>query len=137
MICDGLSIDSRLIKKDNLFLALKGRKNNGNKFINSALKKGAGCIVTTSPEKKNNKKVIKVQNSISFLNLFAKFKRQLSSTKIIAVTGSAGKTSIKNLLKNLLNNYGKTYCSQNLLTITWVPVSLSNLSIDDKFEFLK
>ncbi len=132
--CDGLSIDSRLIKKDNLFLALKGRKNNGNKFINSALKKGAGCIVTTSPEKKNNKKVIKVQNSISFLNLFAKFKRQLSSTKIIAVTGSAGKTSIKNLLKNLLNNYGKTYCSpKSFNNHLGVPVSLSNLSIDDKF----
>ena len=131
---NGLSIDSRLTKKGNLFLALKGKKNDGNNFINSVLKKGAGCIVTTSSLKKNNKKIIKVQNSISFLNLFAKFKRQLSSTKIIAVTGSAGKTSIKNLLKNLLDHYGKTYCSpKSFNNHLGVPVSLSNLSTDDKF----
>jgi UDP-N-acetylmuramoyl-tripeptide--D-alanyl-D-alanine ligase len=68
------------------------------------------------------------------LNLFAKFKRQLSSTKIIAVTGSAGKTSIKNLLKNLLDHYGKTYCSpKSFNNHLGVPVSLSNLSTDDKF----
>ena len=49
---DGLSIDTRTIKKENLFLALKGKKNDGNKFIYDALKKDAGCIVTSSSKKK-------------------------------------------------------------------------------------
>ena len=108
---DGLSIDSRTIKKNNLFLALKGKKNNGNEFIHKALKKGAGCIVTSSSNKIKNKKLIKVKNSLSFLYQLAKLKRNYSSAKIIAITGSAGKTSLKNLVKNLLEEnliYQKT-----------------------------
>ena len=108
---NGLSIDSRLIKKDNLFVALKGKKNDGNKFIFDALKKGAGCIVTSSKLRKSNKKIIKVKNSFSFLNHFAKLKRDYSSSKIIAITGSAGKTSLKELIKDLLQDFAKTYSS--------------------------
>ena len=84
--------------------------------------------------KKKNKRIIKVKNSISFLNKFAKLKRQFNSSKIIGVTGSAGKTSIKNLLKKLLDYYGKTYCSpRSFNNYLGVPVSLGNLSPDDKF----
>ena len=54
---------------------------------------------------------------MSFLNRFAKFKRAQSPAKIIAVTGSAGKTSLKNLIKDLLSNFGKTFFHQNPLTI--------------------
>ena len=104
-------MNSRSIKKDNLFLALKGKKNDGNKFIYEALKKGAGCVITSSNIVKFNKKIIKVDDTISFLNHFAKLKREKSSAKIISVTGSAGKTSLKNLIKDLLQNFGKTYSS--------------------------
>ena len=102
---DGFSIDTRTIKKGNLFFAIKGKVNDGNNFIRKAIKKGAGCIVTSSKVKNYTDKIIKVKNSISFLNNFAKFKRDLSSATIIAVTGSAGKTSLKNLINDLLNNY--------------------------------
>ena len=80
---DGLSIDTRTIKKDNLFLALKGKKTDGSSFFNTAIKKGAGCIITSSNVKKNNKKIIKVKNTISFLNQFAKEKREKSMAKIL------------------------------------------------------
>ena len=71
---------------------------------------------------------------ISFLNQFAKHKRELSTSKIIAVTGSAGKTSLKNLIKNILQNFGKTYFSpKSFNNHLGVPISLSNLSYDDKF----
>ena len=54
--------------------------------------------------------------------------------QIIAVTGSAGKTSLKNLIKDLLRNFGKTYCSpKSFNNHLGVPISLSNLSYDDKF----
>ena len=130
----GLSIDTRTIKKGNLFLAIKGKKVDGNKFVNVALKKGAGCVVSSKKLKKNNKKIITVKNSILFLNSFAKFKRKLSLAKIIAVTGSAGKTSLKNLIKDLLQNFGKTCSSsKSFNNHLGVPISISNLNLDDKF----
>ena len=131
---DGLSIDTRTLKKDNLFLALKGKKFDGNKFVKQALKKKAGCIVSTSNIKKKSKKIIKVNNSVFFLKQFAKLKRKNTLAKIIAITGSAGKTSLKDLIKNLLSDFGKTYSSpRSFNNHLGVPVSLSNLSFDDKF----
>ena len=131
---NGLSIDTRTILKDNLFIAIKGKKNNGNKFINNALKKRAGCIITSSVIRNKNNKIIKVENPISFLNRFAKLKRLNTSAKIIAITGSTGKTSLKNLLKDLLKNFGKTYSSpKSFNNHLGVPISLSNLSFDDEF----
>ena len=131
---DGFSIDTRTIKKGNLFLAIKGKINDGNNFIRKAIKKGAGCVVTSSKVKNYSDKIIKVKNSISFLNNFAKFKRDLSSATIIAVTGSAGKTSLKNLINDLLKNWGKTYSSpKSFNNYLGVPVSISNLSVNDKF----
>ena len=52
----GISIDTRKIKKGNLFLAIKGKKNDGNKFVAHALRKGAGCIVSSFKFNKNKKK---------------------------------------------------------------------------------
>jgi len=131
---NGLSIDTRTIIKDNLFLAIQGRKVDGNKFVNAALKKGAGCVISSKIFKKKNKKIISVKNSYSFLNSFAKFKRELSLAKIIAVTGSAGKTSLKNLIRDLLQNFGKTCSSsKSFNNHLGVPISLSNLSFADKF----
>ena len=131
---NGLSIDTRSIKKDDLFLTIKGKKKNGDKFINEALKKEAGCVITSSKVKNKNQKILKVKNTISFLNQFAKLKRDRSSSKIIAVTGSAGKTSFKNLIHQLLVNFGKTYSSpKSFNNHLGVPISLSNLSTDDKF----
>ena len=131
---DGLSIDTRTIKKNNLFLALKGKNEDGSKFIQDALKKGARYVFTSLPIKKKNKKIIKIKNSISFLNNFAKLKREHSLAKIIAVTGSTGKTSLKTLINDLLQNFGNTYSSpRSFNNHLGVPISLSNLSYDKKF----
>ena len=111
----GLSIDTRILKKNNIFLTLKG-KSNGNLFVKEALRKGASYIVTSSNLKTNNKKIIKTNNTISFLKDFAKLKREKSLARI-TITGSAGKTSLKNLIKELLDTYGGTYSSQNLSII--------------------
>ena len=99
----GLATDSRVVKKNNLFLTIKGKNNDGSKFIPHALNKGARYIVSSKVEKRYRKKTLKVKNEILFLNKFAKLKRESSLAKIIAITGSVGKTS----LKNLLNNYYK------------------------------
>ena len=131
---DGLSIDSRDVKKDNLFLALKGKNSDGNKFIHKSLKKGAKYIVSSKKNLKNNKKYIKVKDSVKFLNQFAKLKRESSNAKVLAITGSAGKTSLKNILYNLLDKYGFTYASPKSFNNHFgVPVSLSNLKLSHRF----
>ena len=130
----GISIDTRILKKNNLFLTLKGNKNDGNKFIPQALKKGAKYIISTKSNKNFRKKIIKVDNEIEFLNNFAIKKRDFSQAKIIAITGSAGKTSLKNLISNLLKNYGNTLSSpKSYNNYLGVPISLSQLKISHQF----
>ena len=130
----GLSIDSRNIKKENIFITIKGKKNDGNRFIPKAIKKGAQYIVTSKKFKGYKNKIIKISNEISFLNKYGKLKRDYSTAKIIAITGSAGKTSLKNLIKDLLQNFGDTIASPKSYNNHFgVPLSLSNLNTSHKF----
>ena len=131
---NGISIDTRMLKKDNLFLTIKGKNNNGANFVTKALKKGAKYIVSSQNIKKQKNKTIKVKNEIKFLNKYASKKREKTRAKIIAVTGSAGKTSLKNLIKDLLNNFRKTLSSPKSYNNHFgVPLSLSQLKIEHKF----
>ncbi len=131
---NGLSIDSRNVKKDNIFLAIKGKYNDGNKYISKALKKGARYVVSSNNNKKHKKKIIQVDNPIIFLDKFAKLKRENCKAKILAITGSAGKTSLKNILYVLLQKYNKTYASPRSFNNHYgVPISLSNLNQNHKF----
>ena len=131
---DGLAIDSREIKKDNIFLTIKGKNNDGNKFISKAFKRGASFAVSDENNKKNRHKIIRVTNSINFLNRFANLKRENCSAQILAITGSAGKTSLKNMLSILLQQFGSTYASpKSFNNHLGVPISLSNLSTEHQF----
>ena len=131
---NGLSIDSRDVKKDNIFLAIKGKYNDGNKYISKALKKGARHVISSNNNKRNKKKIIQVDNPIIFLDKFAKLKRENCKAKILAITGSAGKTSLKNILYVLLQKYNKTYASPRSFNNHYgVPISLSNLNQNHKF----
>ena len=130
---DKLSIDSREIKKNNLFLAIKGKNKDGHNFISKAIKNGASHVISSKNYKKY-KKVIKVKNTISFLNKFAQMKRLYTEAKILGITGSVGKTSLKNILYNLLKKYGKSYASPRSFNNHFgVPLSLSNLNYNDEF----
>ena len=131
---DGLSIDTRTLKKNNIFLTMKGKHKDGAKFISRALKKGARYIVSSKNIKKHKNKIIKVDNEITFLNQFASQKRAKSKAKIIAITGSAGKTSLKNLIKDQLDSFGKTSCSpKSFNNYLGVPLSLSELNASHQF----
>ena len=131
---DGLAIDSRDVKKDNLFLAIKGKYNDGNQYISKAIKKGARYVVSSKKDIKHKNKIVKVDNPINFLNKFAKLKRDNCNAKILAITGSAGKTSLKNILNILLQKYEKTYASPRSFNNRYgVPISLSNLNSNHKF----
>ncbi len=128
----GVSIDSRTCKKNNLFIALKGKNKNGNDFIYSAQKKGVSLCIGN--KKIKQKKYIHVNNSFKFLEKFASLKRLTFSAKIVAITGSAGKTTLKFMLGKILKCYGKSYFPpKSFNNNIGVPLSLSNLEHDHKF----
>ena len=130
----GISIDTRTLKKGNLFLTIKGKNHDGVNFIAKALKKGAKFIASSKQIKKYKNRLLKVDNETKFLKDFAAKKRNKSLAKILAITGSAGKTSLKNLVKDLLQNYGETHSSPKSYNNHFgVPLSLSNLSTKHKY----
>lgn len=126
---DGVSINTKTIKKNNLFFAIRGKSTDGHKFAKEAIKKGAvRSVVSKKIKRLSNDKIIKVKNTFSCLNNLAKVTRDNSSAQIIGITGSVGKTTLKNLIGFSLRNYGKVYHSPYSYNNRFgVPLSLSNL----------
>ena len=129
------SINSQEIKKNDIFFAIKGKKNNGNTFIQDAFKKGASYAVVNKIYKKEKKnKQIKVQNTLNFLTKTSSLIRQNLDAKIIAITGSCGKTSLKELLGKSMNSFAETFYSPKSYNNKFgVPISLFNLQQKHKF----
>ena len=130
---DGVSINSQKTKNKNLFIAIKGKRKDGHNFLKQAIKNGANyCVISRSNKKEQ--KFIRVKNTMGFLNRLAANKRNLSSAKFIAVTGSSGKTTVKTMLGNLLREHSKTYFSpQSYNNQYGVPLSISNINPEDDF----
>ena len=126
---NGVSINTKKIKKNNLFFAIKGKNTDGHKYVKEAFRKGASGLVVSKKIKifpKN--KIIKVKNTLSSLNNLAKVTRNNSFAEIIGITGSVGKTTLKNLISFSLKNYGNVHHSPHSYNNKYgVPLSLSNL----------
>ena len=126
---NGVSINTKTIKKNNLFFAIKGKNNDGHDFVEEALNKGAiRSIISKKIKKFPRNKIIKVKDTFLALKDLAKSTRAHSSAKIIGITGSVGKTTLKNLVSFSLKNYGKVYHSPFSYNNKFgVSVSLSSL----------
>ncbi len=130
---DGVSINSKNVKNKNLFIAIKGKNNDGHNFLDEALRNGASnCVI--SNKFKNKNKFIKVKNTMHFLEQLSKNSRASSSAKFIAITGSSGKTTVKTMIGNLLSNYSNTYFSPHSYNNHFgVPLSMCNMNLYDNF----
>ena len=126
---EGVSINSKTIKKKNIFIAIEGKNHDGHSFVKEALKNKANfCVIRKNIQNINQNKLIRCNNTINFLNQLAAKKREYSNAKIIAITGSSGKTTLKTLLGNMLANYRETYFSKKSYNNHFgVPLSLCNL----------
>ena len=129
------SINSKEIKKNDIFFAIKGKNKNGNLFIKEAFIKGASLAVVNKVNKlKNISKQIKVKNTLKFLTNTSSILRENYSSKIIAITGSCGKTSLKELIGKTLKKISKvTYSPKSFNNKFGVPLSLFNLNKNDDF----
>ncbi len=106
----GISIDSRSIKTDEIFVAIKGKRFNGHDFIEDAFKNGAALAIT---EKKTNYPYLLVENTLEALAALAAYNLKKNEAYSIAITGSSGKTTTKDLLCSMLDNCHKTYKNEN------------------------
>ena len=126
------SINSKEIKKNNVFFAIKGKNKDGNLFVKEALDKGASLAIVNN-KRKSNKKII-VKNTLKFLTEASSILRENLPSKIISITGSCGKTSLKELVGRSLNKISQaTYSPKSFNNKFGVPLSLFNLKKNDAF----
>lgn len=101
--CSNVSIDTRKIEPNSFFVAIKGEKFDANTFAKEALEKGARYVVIDNPDYFIDDRTIIVNDSLETLQALAKFHRQFLQLPIIALTGSNGKTTTKELINVVLS----------------------------------
>ena len=127
---NGISIDSKKIMKNDIYIPIKGKKYDGHDFINESFKKGA--IASFSEQKSIKKNVINTKSIIREISNLVKNWSELSKSKIIGITGSNGKTTTKNLLFHILEkefNCNKTIDNYN--SLIGFPISFLSSEINE------
>ena len=126
---NGISTDTRTLKKGDLFFALSGPNFNGNHFVKKALEKGASSVVIDNSDSIDlGSNVFVVNNSLRTLQDLATFHRKKINIPIIAITGSNGKTTTKELIREVLSKSYNVLATQgNLNNNIGVPLTLHKL----------
>jgi UDP-N-acetylmuramoyl-tripeptide--D-alanyl-D-alanine ligase len=126
--CSGVTTDSRKIEKNCLFIALKGEFFNGNSFAEEALTKGAAYAIVDEPKYQTSNRILLVENGLVALQQLALHHRNKLNTPLIALTGSNGKTTTKELIYAVLSTKYKTVATKgNLNNHIGVPLTLLRL----------
>lgn len=114
-ICKNFSKDTRTIQKGDTYIAIKGEKFDGNLFWKQALEKGAECVIVSdiSLEEKDlqafpDTTILKVKDTLQALYQIARLKRDFYQIPVIAITGSVGKTSTKDIVASVVSQKYKT-----------------------------
>ena len=132
--CNSVSIDTRKIEPNSLFVAIKGDNFDANTFAKEALEKGASYVIIDNENYVIDQRTVLVENSLIALQELAKFHRQYLKLPIIALTGSNGKTTTKELINVVLSKKFKTKATVgNLNNHIGVPLTL--LSFNSETEF--
>ena len=113
--CENFSKDTRTIQKGDIYIGIKGEKFDGNEFWKQALDDGAEAVIIqdieiteVEKERYSNKIIVKVEDTLKALYEIAKYKRSLYDIPVIAVTGSVGKTSTKDVIASVVSSKYKT-----------------------------
>lgn len=133
-----VSTDSRNIEKGGLFFALKGPNFNGNTFAAKALQEGAAYAVIDEEEYVNNERCILVDDVLSTLQQLGTYHRRQAGATIIALTGSNGKTTTKELISGVLSQKFNTIATVgNLNNHIGVPLTLLEIKKDTEIAVIE
>jgi UDP-N-acetylmuramoyl-tripeptide--D-alanyl-D-alanine ligase len=136
--CLGICTDTRKIKENCLFVALKGSNFNGNAFAQQALDKGAKYAVIDEADYKTSEQFLLVEDSLKALQDLANFHRNSLSIPFIGITGTNGKTTTKELVNAVLSTQFKTKATQgNLNNHIGVPLTLLEISEQDEIAVIE
>ena len=134
----GTSTDTRNIKQNSLFFALKGDNFNGNTFAHQALKRGARYAIIDEAVQPTDERFILVTDVLETLQALARFHREQLGLSIIALTGSNGKTTTKELIHAVLKPHFKTVATVgNLNNHIGVPLTLLSMTTDTQIGIVE
>jgi UDP-N-acetylmuramoyl-tripeptide--D-alanyl-D-alanine ligase len=133
-----IQTDTRKLKTGDLFFSLKGPHFNGNKFAKQALDDGAAYVVIDEETGLDDKRLIKVDDALKTLQQLAKYHRTQFTIPFIAITGSNGKTTTKELVHEVLSSAYKTYTTKgNLNNHIGIPVTILSVKKDAEFAVIE
>ena len=125
----GVCTDTREIRQNCLFIALKGDNFNGNEFANQAINNGAKYAIVDDKSKANDENIFYVPSGLVFLQKLANYHRNTFDIPVIGITGSNGKTSTKELIQTILSKqYNVLYTLGNLNNHIGVPLTLLRMN---------
>ena len=134
----GVVTDTRKISQNSMFFALKGENFDGNKFVKEALDKGAKWAISDDITNKDVKNVIIVEDALKTLQLLASHHRRQFSIPFLGITGSNGKTTTKELVRDvLLKKYNVLATVGNLNNHIGVPLTLLDLKPEHDFAIIE
>ncbi len=139
IVFKGVSIDTRTISHGDLFVAIKGSNFDGNDFIKAAFLKGAKyAIVSKNPQKEFKNRCIVVKDTLTALQTLSSIHRQRNNAKVIAITGSSGKTTTKDIIASVLSQAGKTLkTKENFNNEIGTPLTLLNIKKEHEFAVVE
>ncbi|MCB2081897.1 MAG: UDP-N-acetylmuramoyl-tripeptide--D-alanyl-D-alanine ligase, partial [Rickettsiales bacterium] len=132
----GVSIDTRTLQPGDLFVALPGEESNGHDYVEQAFNKGASAALISKQPKTlaHFGPVACVRNTETALRKLAEYRRKETQAKFIAVTGSVGKTSVKDMLRHCLTAQAPTHATVgNLNNHLGLPLSLARMPVNSSY----
>jgi UDP-N-acetylmuramoyl-tripeptide--D-alanyl-D-alanine ligase len=134
----GVSIDSRTVAEGDLFVALSAARD-GHEFVADALAKGAvAAMVSRVPEGVDPARLLIVADVLEGLAGLGRAARARTKAKVVAVTGSVGKTTVKDMLRTALSPQGQTHVAEASYNNHWgVPVTLARMPVETDFAVIE
>jgi len=140
----GVSTDSRLVEKGNIFIALQGENFDGHDFVQKVAEKGAASVLLSNPSKVDLEKldkavsVIKVSDTLQALGDLAHNYRQRFSLPVIGITGSSGKTTTKEMMATIIGRQKNVLKTEgNLNNLIGLPQTIFRLRAEHELAILE
>lgn len=134
----GVSIDSRTVQPGDLFIAIAGPNHDGHDHIGAAIANGAAAAMIARRDVAGNAPALVVANTMDGMRALARHARRRGSARIVAVTGSVGKTGTKDALRRALGCLAETHATEGNLNNHWgLPLSLSRMPREARYGVLE